>query len=96
MVFTYFHPDCIKTFTDSCTGAFVAAPIGGILWGFGAFLMRVSFQWIMGKVGGRRFGSFDRPAAFPSASMGAPEADSDEDHGPVGGVEVSPAKGKFF
>lgn len=58
--------------------------------------MRVSFQWIMAKVGGRRFDSFDRPAALPSSSLDAPEADSDEDHGPVGSVEVPPAKGKFF
>lgn len=56
----------------------------------------MSFQWIMAKVGGRRFDSFDRPAALPSSSLDAPEADSDEDHGPVGSVEVPPAKGKFF
>lgn len=77
-------------------GAFVAAPIGGLLWGFGAFALRVSFQWVRAKLGGGRFDSFDRPVILPSRSSDAPAAESEEDHGPGTDVEASSVKGKFF
>ena len=34
----------------SGTGAFVAAPIGGLLWALGAFALRIGYHWIMAKV----------------------------------------------
>lgn len=43
-------------------GVFVAAPIGGLLWGFGALALRLSIQYIMSWVKGHRFDAFDRPA----------------------------------
>ncbi|CAM1501664.1 Fc.00g036480.m01.CDS01 [Cosmosporella sp. VM-42] len=42
-------------------GAFVAAPVGSILWGFGALIVRLAFQWIVAKKQGRRFDALDRP-----------------------------------
>ncbi|KAK3695513.1 hypothetical protein B0T22DRAFT_438500 [Podospora appendiculata] len=46
-------------------GAFVAAPFGGLLWGFGALAVRLSVQFVMAKVKGHRFDALDRPAYFP-------------------------------
>ena len=43
-------------------GAFVAAPIGGLLWGFGALALRLGIQYTIAKVKGRRFDALDRPA----------------------------------
>ncbi|KAI9860022.1 MAG: hypothetical protein M1813_006369 [Trichoglossum hirsutum] len=48
----------------SVFGAFVAGPIGGLLWGIGALLVRLSFQYIRAKVKGERFGALDRPVSF--------------------------------
>ncbi|KXJ94128.1 hypothetical protein Micbo1qcDRAFT_41520 [Microdochium bolleyi] len=45
----------------SAFGAFVAAPVGGILWGTGALLVRLAVQWVIAKKNGRRFDSLDRP-----------------------------------
>ncbi|KAI9674986.1 MAG: hypothetical protein M1817_001392 [Caeruleum heppii] len=52
----------------SVFGAFVAAPIGGLLWALGAFALRVSVQYILARVQHRRFDAFDRP--IPSTSGG--------------------------
>jgi hypothetical protein len=46
---------------DSFTGAFVAAPIGGILWAFAACGLRLAVQYIMARVKGHRFDALDRP-----------------------------------
>ena len=45
----------------SVFGAFVAAPVGGLLWGFGALALRLSFQYIRAKVRHERFDALDRP-----------------------------------
>ncbi|KAH7628464.1 hypothetical protein B0T09DRAFT_401641 [Sordaria sp. MPI-SDFR-AT-0083] len=42
-------------------GAFVAAPVGGLLWGFGALALRLSVQWVQAKRKGVRFDALDRP-----------------------------------
>jgi hypothetical protein len=39
----------------SAFGAFVAAPIGGLLWGFGALAVRLTWQFCDAKVKGHRF-----------------------------------------
>ncbi|KAK4232321.1 hypothetical protein QBC38DRAFT_540851 [Podospora fimiseda] len=44
-----------------CFGAFVAAPVGGVLWGFGALAFRLSIQFIIAKRKGVRFDALDRP-----------------------------------
>lgn len=87
----------------SAFGAFVAAPVGGLLWAFAAFGLRISVQWILAKRSGRRFDAFDRPAA-PDASFYTGRVD-DVNGGSEGsihrdgdGVErsVVDVKGRFF
>ena len=78
-------------------GAFVAAPVGGLLWAAGAFALRIAFQWIQAKRKGVRFDAFDRPPppspALYTGREGSSE-DEPEEHGPT--FSVSPQKGKFF
>ncbi|KAI0886086.1 uncharacterized protein GGS22DRAFT_159857 [Annulohypoxylon maeteangense] len=45
-------------------GAFVAAPVGGLLWGFGALALRLAVQLIQSKVRGTPFDALDRPIAI--------------------------------
>jgi Na+/proline symporter len=82
----------------SVFGAFVAAPVGGLLWGFGALVLRLSFQFVFAKITGRRFDALDRPAYLDRRVMGAPEyADSDEIHSDTrAGLVTVDHKGKFF
>ena len=82
----------------------MAAPIGGLLWGFGAFLLRISFLWIIAKRRGVRFDALDRPPpAEPAIYTGAHEGSTDEEreareereeNEPA--FQVKPQKGKFF
>ncbi|USW50916.1 Putative sodium/solute symporter, sodium/glucose symporter superfamily [Septoria linicola] len=84
----------------SVFGAFVAAPVGGLLWALAAFILRISVQLAMAKVRGHRCTAFDRPAA-PDAAFEPSDRDSIHrtDYGTTqidgvkGGVDV---KGKFF
>jgi Na+/proline symporter len=46
----------------SVFGAFVCAPLGGLLWGFGAFAFRLAVEYLYARVKGRRFDALDRPA----------------------------------
>lgn len=83
----------------SAFGAFVAAPFGGLLWGFGALTVRLSFQWAHAKIKGHRFDALDRPAYLDRAAQGAvgEYADSDEVHAePEDGLVIVDHKGKFF
>jgi Na+/proline symporter len=92
----------------SAFGAFVAAPVGGILWALAAFALRISVLWIKAKVKHERFTAFDRPIVHPGPEFytGAPtvnEMGSDEsDVEPVsnvnehGGAYAVDHKGKFF
>lgn len=50
----------------SAFGAFVAAPVGGILWGFAALAVRLTCQWFLAKKSGRRFDALDRPPVYSS------------------------------
>lgn len=62
----------------------MAAPIGGLLWGFGALALRVGVQWILAKSGGGPFDAFDRPSHERPFSTRAGDRPSDEEHpGPV-------------
>jgi len=87
----------------SAFGAFVAAPVGGLLWAFAAFGFRLAVQWGLAKRRGTRFDALDKPAA-PSASFytgqsgpGLTEGES-ELYTDGEGVErsVVSVKGKFF
>lgn len=53
---------------DLKAGAFVAAPIGGLLWGLAAFGLRIGYHFLLAKFKGRRFDAFDRP---PSETVGS-------------------------
>lgn len=74
----------------SVFGAFVAAPVGGFLWGFGALALRLSVQFIMAKVQGRRFDALDRPLDLRRPASRDTDAPYDHD------VTTTPASGKFF
>ncbi|KAK4937450.1 hypothetical protein LTR10_021902 [Elasticomyces elasticus] len=85
----------------SAFGAFVAAPVGGLLWAFAAFAFRIAVQWILAKRRGTRFDAFDKPAA-PTATFYTGPHDTAEGEREVyadaDGVERSSVsiKGKFF
>jgi Na+/proline symporter len=82
----------------SVFGAFVAAPVGGILWGIGALILRLSYQFIAAKVKGHRFDALDRPVYLDHQVPGMPEyAASDEIHEDAQADLVTvDHKGKFF
>ncbi|KAG6004697.1 hypothetical protein E4U21_000852 [Claviceps maximensis] len=74
-------------------GAFVAAPVGGILWGFGALGLRLSFQYIKAKVRHERFDALDRPVTAQPRSASYTEVDADA---PQQVVFSANKAGKFF
>ncbi|KZF20499.1 hypothetical protein L228DRAFT_223622 [Xylona heveae TC161] len=82
----------------SAFGAFVAAPVGGLLWGFGACGLRLTFQYVYARARGHRFDALDRPApAEPSLVSDEGPADdlaSEAGREPVN-VKATP-KGIFF
>ena len=73
-------------------GAFVAAPIGGLVWGFGAFGLRLLIQWIAAKSKGQRFDALDRPSVVPAFVERAPE----DNYELAMTTEGPSAKGTFF
>ena len=75
-------------YTDdwSAFGAFVAAPVGSVLWAFGALGLRLTIQYIMAKRQGRRFDALDRPLEFEPPVDDASQQGSESSKGP----------GKFF
>lgn len=84
----------------SAFGAFVAAPVGGLLWGCGALVLRLGWQWVHARVKGYRFDALDRPAYLDRERQVAGQgeyADSDEVQEYAGeGLTVVDHKGKFF
>ncbi|KAI9776032.1 MAG: hypothetical protein M1839_000634 [Geoglossum umbratile] len=48
----------------SVFGAFVAAPVGGLVWGIGALFARLSFQYIYAKFRHERFTALDPPVSL--------------------------------
>ncbi|KKA27960.1 hypothetical protein TD95_001202 [Thielaviopsis punctulata] len=73
-------------------GAFVAAPFGGVAWGFLAAAFRMSINYVLAKKNGTPFTDLDKPA--PIALADASREPSAEYDGTVTKVEVPP--GKFF
>ena len=93
----------------SAFGAFVAAPVGGILWAIAAFGLRIGVLWIKSKVRHERFTAFDRPIVragpefYTGGTIGDSAMGSDESESmPVanvnehGGAYAVDHKGKFF
>lgn len=75
-------------------GAFVAAPIGGLLWGFGALALRLGIQYVLAKVKGKRFDALDRPAPTVVTEH---DGDSAEDTEVVSETPgIGKGNGKFF
>jgi Na+/proline symporter len=67
-------------------GAFVAAPVGSFIWGFGALALRLSFQFVLAKTRGHRFEALDPPL---ERRVSPNDADQQESIGPK-------AAGQFF
>lgn len=78
------------------SGAFVAAPVGGLLWGFAAFAIRILCLWIMAKIKGHRFDAFDRPRPLEAAEYAGQGFPSDDQPGHPPADETSSLKGRFF
>jgi hypothetical protein len=81
---------------NSSPGAFVAAPLGGLLFALAAFVLRLAFLWIIAKVRGCRFDALDRPV-FAQSTLENERSDGygSEDHEET--VQgTSQIKGKFF
>ena len=80
----------------SVFGAFVASPVGGLLWGLVALIVRLSAQFVWAKLKGRRFDALDKPAylnrAHGAAYAAAAEIREDTSEGTV----TVDHKGKFF
>jgi Na+/proline symporter len=76
----------------SAFGAFVAAPIGGLLWGFGALALRLAIQYIMSRVNGHQFDAFDQPAPHTTPFV---EQDAEYDTAIEHSVEGK-KNGRFF
>ena len=87
----------VERCTDIATGAFVAAPIGGLLWGFGSFTLRIACLWIVAKVKGHRFDAFDRPRPLEAADyVGHRNVSEENQQQHVASDEASSLKGRFF
>jgi len=82
----------------SAFGAFVAAPFGGLLWGFGALALRLTYQFIDAKIKGHRFDALDRPSILVQPGTEGPEyATSDDIYvDSQQGITTVSHTGKFF
>lgn len=79
----------------SAFGAFVAAPVGGLLWAVAAFVGRIGALWMWSKYKGTRFDALDKPMRLGDIDGGMNgEVWTDED-GVERTVEVK-SKGTFF
>ena len=79
----------------SVFGAFIAAPIGGLLWGFVALTVRLSFLWVSAKVRGVPFDALDETLItrnLSSPNDAAPTDGPDND----GRDPVNSQKGRFY
>ncbi|KAF2741363.1 hypothetical protein EJ04DRAFT_530418 [Polyplosphaeria fusca] len=61
----------------SAFGAFVAAPVGGLLWGFGACALRLAFLYMHSRIKGHRFDALDRPP--PRVESGAVDDEAERE-----------------
>ena len=81
-------------------GAFVAAPVGGMLWAIGALLLRLLVLWTRARITGTRFDALEKPIEpFTPAVYEEREPEREGENGPeeVSQEVVKPAAtGKFF
>ncbi|KAL2269431.1 hypothetical protein VTJ83DRAFT_1615 [Remersonia thermophila] len=85
-----------------CFGAFVAAPVGGLLWGFAALGLRLGIRYVQARRRGERFDALDRPEAHhveqplgPRRHADAEAAGEDAESG-SDTPGISKITGKFF
>ncbi|KAI1109637.1 hypothetical protein F5Y14DRAFT_444540 [Nemania sp. NC0429] len=74
-------------------GAFVAAPVGGVIWGGIALVGRLGFRYVQARISGTRFDALDRPLPVDNTSE-----DNDAIH-PADiqyAVPIAKSTGKFF
>lgn len=76
----------------SAFGAFVAAPVGGLLWGFGACGLRLAALYILSRVRGHQFDALDRP--IPRVDYGNRAQDGEPETVIEGSGDTK--NGKFF
>ena len=80
----------------------MAAPIGGLIWGFGALAVRLAIQYAVAKIKGHRFEALDKPLSTPNPALYASNTDHEEvprDKSTVahdGGLHTIEYKGTFF
>ncbi|KAL1631879.1 hypothetical protein SLS56_004241 [Neofusicoccum ribis] len=84
----------------SAFGAFVAAPVGALLWAGAAWCLRIGAAWVVARVKGTRFAALDRPVlrreeSEERRSLGDGVRDA-EGYGGVARVEAEPGKGGRF
>lgn len=53
----------------SAFGAFVAAPVGGLLFALGALVLRLGFLYVYARVRGRQFTALDRPVVHQKPTL---------------------------
>jgi len=73
-------------------GAFVAAPVGGLLFGAAAFALRLGVLFVVSRVRGTRFDALDRPAEVGDGSGAGDSAESEH----VDAPGIAKKDGKFF
>ncbi|KAJ8111720.1 hypothetical protein ONZ43_g5556 [Nemania bipapillata] len=74
-------------------GAFVAAPVGGVIWGGIALVGRLGFQYAQAKINGTRFDALDRPL---SASIVSEDRDAINPSDTQDEIASAKSTGKFF
>ena len=82
----------------SAFGAFVAAPVGGLLWALGAFALRIGYQYAEARHKGKRFDAFDQPEYLNrevDSSLADPSSRAHEDDVQAEDIEVN-RKDKAF
>ncbi|KAK4102726.1 hypothetical protein N658DRAFT_422475, partial [Parathielavia hyrcaniae] len=84
-----------------CFGAFVAAPVGGLLWGFGALGLRLGIQYLIARSKGRRFDALDRPMEvgtpqFVDSEVGRRSGLGDDSESSSDAPGLAKSTGKFF
>lgn len=80
----------------------MAAPIGGLVWGFAALAIRLTIQYATARIKGHRFAALDKPVSTPGPRFYTGNPDHEEivvDEVAVihdGGIYSAEHKGKFF
>ncbi|KAF2460176.1 hypothetical protein BDY21DRAFT_281003, partial [Lineolata rhizophorae] len=80
----------------SAFGAFVAAPVGGLLWGCGAFLLRIGVLYAVSQITGKPFDAFEKPIWTTSGASRYVDGAEDEEAPVSGDGETVTKSGKFF